>query len=357
MGLNARNLQLCLSTMLHVSAEIGYTFMRKHPLVSGALLVFFLLYIFLSYIYNLLVFLSPFFVCIAVFIRIFWSSEQNQLAEEVKKGKEKRVEIKSPPKVPKINERRGLLYKCPSHNATSRRRNFTGKKLEVYGGLEIKAKDLSSVFRNEFKITNRDIRRTRLFDEDTSIDSSEAAKKQTFLSEPFMLDPVMTRGDDGQEKKTENKVDVEKAREDGNKSVELKEDDQRNEMDLGTCALERHKRLESLIARRKARKQLKLQISNGLIDIKPSQIAPLFITRFNHFDSPKEFDGIQMPGSAPSVLRSPFDIPYDPFEEKPNLTGDGFDQELKNLLTEPKDLEAKGHTLTHPIDEGSFFYE
>ncbi|KAK7372074.1 hypothetical protein VNO80_05443 [Phaseolus coccineus] len=354
MGLNARNIQLCLSRVLRVSAEIGYSFMRKHPLVSGALLVFFLLYIFLSYIYNLLVFLSPFFVCIAVFIRIFWSSEQNQLVEEVIKGKEKRVEIKSPPKVPKLNERRGLLYKCPSHNATSRRRNFTGKKLEVYDGLEIKAKDLSSVFRNEFTITNRDIRRTRLFDKDTSIDSWEAPKKQTFLSEPFMLDPVTHDDDDGQEKKTENKVDVEKAREDGNKSVELKEDDQRNEMDFGTCALERHKRLESLIARRKARKQLKLQISNGLIDMKASQIAPLFIARLNHFDSPKEFDGIQMPGSAPSVLRSPFDIPYDPFEEKPNLTGDSFDQELKNLLTEPRqeDLEAKGHTLTHPIDEG-----
>jgi len=298
--------------------------------------------------------LSPFFVCIAVFIRIFWSSEQNHFEEEVKKGKEKRVEIKSPPKLLK-NERRGLLYKCPSHNATSRRRNFTGKKLEVYGGLEIKAKDLSSVFRNEFTLANRDIRRSKLY-EDTRIDSSEVPKKQTLLSESFVLDPV-SHGDD-QEKKTESKVDVEKAREDGYKSVELKEDDQKNGMDLGTLESERHKRLESLIARRKARKQLKLQISNGLIDMKSvtsSQIAPLFITRLNHFDSPRDFDGIQMPGSAPSALRSPFDIPYDPFEEKPNLTGDSFDQELKNLLTEPRqeDLEAKGHTLAHPIDEGS----
>ncbi|WVY89923.1 hypothetical protein V8G54_035437 [Vigna mungo] len=77
----------------------------------------------------------------------------------------------------------------------------------------------------------------------------------------------------------------------------------------------------------------------------------------NHFDSPKDFEGIQMPGSAPSALRSPFDIPYDPFEEKPNLTGDGFDQELKNLLTEPRqqeEHEAKEHTLLtepHPIDQ------
>ncbi|XP_014505298.1 uncharacterized protein LOC106765257 isoform X2 [Vigna radiata var. radiata] len=350
MGLNSRDIQLQLSRVLHVSAEIGYSFMRKHPLVSGALLVFFLLYIFLSYIYNLLVFLSPFFVCIAIFVRIFWSSEQNQLEEDVKKAKEKRVEIKSPPKVIK-NERRGMLYKCPSHNATSRRRNFTGKRLEVYGGLEIRAKDLSSVFRNEFTISNRDFsRRFKLYDEDTGFDFSEAPEKQTLLSEPVI------HGDHGQQKNTENKVDVEKTRiEDGNKSVEPKEDDQKNAMDLGTCAFERHKRLESLMARRKARKQLKLQISNDVIDIKSmssNQIAPLFISRLNHFDSPKEFEGIQMPGSAPSALRSPFDIPYDPFEEKPNLTGDGFDQELKNLLTEPRQqevLEAKEHT--HPIDQ------
>ncbi|XP_047149595.1 uncharacterized protein LOC124821712 [Vigna umbellata] len=360
MGLNSRDIQLRLSRVLHVSAEIGYSFMRKHPLVLGALLVFFLLYIFLSYIYNLLVFLSPFFVCIAIFVRIFWSSEQNQHEEDVKKAKEKRVEIKSPPKVMK-NERRGMLYKCPSHNATSRRRNFTGKRLEVYGGLEIRAKDLSSVFRNEFTISNRDFsRKFKLYDEDTGFDFSEAPEKQTLLSEPFMLDPVI-HGDHGQQKKTENKVDVEKPRlEDGNKSVEPKEDDQKNAMDLGTCAFERHKRLESLMARRKARKQSKLQISNGVIDMKSmssNQIAPLFITRLNHFDSLKEFEGIQMPGSAPSALRSPFDIPYDPLEEKPNLTGDGFDQELKNLLTEPRqqeDLEAKEHTMStepHPIDE------
>ncbi|CAJ1970619.1 unnamed protein product [Sphenostylis stenocarpa] len=353
MGLNVRDIQFRLSKVLHVSTEISYSFMRKHPFVSGASLVFFILYIFLSYIYNLLVFLSPFFVCIAIFIRIFWSSEQNQHEEKEKKGKEKRVEIKSPPKVLK-NERRGLLYKCPSHNATSRRRNFTGKKLEVYGGLEMKAKDLSSVFHNEFTTSNRDFGRIKLYKEDISIHSLEAPTKQTLLFEPFKLD-LMSQGD-GLEKKTENKVDLKQTKEDGDKSVELKEDDLKNEMDLGPCELERHKRLQSLIARRKARKQMKSQIANGLADMKsvtPSQIAPLFVTRLKPFDSQKEFDDIEMPGSAPSALRSPFDIPYDPFEEKPNLTGDSFDLELKDLLiqTGQEDLEVKGHTMTLPRDK------
>ncbi|XP_020236797.2 uncharacterized protein LOC109816274 [Cajanus cajan] len=350
MGLNLRDIQLRFSRMIHVSVEISYTFIRRHPRVSGALLVFFILYIFLSYIYNLLAFLSPFFVCIAIFVRIFWSSEQSHLKsvnKEEKKEEKKKVESKLLSNVVK-NERRGLLYKCPSHNATSRRRNFTGKKLDVYGGIEIKAKDLSSVFRNEFTRLNNDIRRNRFYKEE--VGSLEDPTKQALFSEPSMLNFV-TCGV-GLEKKAKNKEDEKKAQEDGNKGVELTDDDQKNEMDLGTCELERHKRLESLIARRRARKQLKLQIENGLIDMKsviPSQIAPLFITRLNPFDSPRGFDGIEMPGSAPSALRSPFDIPYDPFEEKPNLTGDSFDQELKNLLIEPRreDLQARESRLAH----------
>ncbi|KAL2317515.1 hypothetical protein Fmac_031391 [Flemingia macrophylla] len=247
------------------------------------------------------------------------------------------------------NERRGLLYKCPSHNATSRRRNFTGKKLDVYGGIEIKAKDLSSVFRNEFTRHNVDIRKNKLYEED--IGSLEDPTKQAVIFEPSKLN-LVTCGTGLEKKEKKNKEDERKAQDDGQKGVELTNDDQKNETDLWTCELERQKRLESLIARRRARKHLKLQIVNGLIDMKsvvPSQIAPLFITRLNPFDSPKGFDGIEMPGSAPSALRSPFDIPYDPFEEKPILTGDSFDQELKNLLIEPRqeDLQPRESMLAY----------
>ncbi|RZC26250.1 uncharacterized protein LOC114376587 [Glycine soja] len=347
-GLKARDILLRLLRVLHVSFEISYTSMQRHPFVSGALLVFFILYIFLSFIYNLLVFLSPFFVCTAIFVRIFWSSEQN-LIKSVN-NEEKSNEPKILPELLR-NERRGLLYKCPSHNATSRRRNFTGKKLDVYGGLEIKAKDLSSVFCNEFTKNNKENGRTKFYKEE--IGSLEAPIKKVLFAEPSMLDlEAHGASFDGLKKNTEIKEDEKKAQEGGNKG-ELTEDEQKNKMVLGTCELERHKRLESLIARRRAMKQLKLQIEKGLIDMKsvtPSQIAPLFVSRLNPFDSPREFDGIKMPGSAPTALRSPFDIPYDPFEEKPVLTGDNFDQELKGLLIEPRqeDLEARGHRLAHP---------
>jgi len=309
-----------------------------------------------------------------------------------KKGDEKRVEAEKPPKVPK-NERRGMLYKYPSQNATSRRRNFTGKKLDVYGDLEQKAKNLSAAFCNEFTRKNTEIRSGfRYFEKEIdpfdykfpprkvdgidpfdykfpprkvdTIDpfdykfpprKVDAPKNQTLLSEPSMVDLVTcgTSYYDCQEKSTEKMEHEKKEVEDKstNKVVELKEDDQKKLMDLGICEMESNKRLESLIARRRARKLLKLEIENGLIDmesITPTQIAPLFIAaRINPFDSPRYFDDIEIPGSAPSVLRSPFDIPYEPFEEKPNLKWDSFDQEFTNemLLELRQDLHVRENRI------------
>ncbi|XP_019454810.1 PREDICTED: uncharacterized protein LOC109355962 isoform X1 [Lupinus angustifolius] len=355
MGLNARDMHLHLWRVLQVSAEISYTFIQRHPLVSGALLVFITLYIFLSYIYNFLVYISPFLVYTAIFVAIFWSSEQNLLIY-VNKEEKKRVEERVEPKYPNIpmKKRRELFYKYPSQNATSRRRNFTGRKLDVYGDLEEKAKDLSEVFRNEF--TNKDtwLREDKYImkEEEGSLDyqlsakENEAPTKQTLYSEPYMCDLVISdAGYDGIEKEIEKKKEEEEAQQDRNKAVELKEDDQKKLMDLGLSEMERNKRLESLKARRRARKLFKLHIENGLTDPAiPREIAPLLIAKANTYNSPREFegiDGIEMPGSAPSMLRSPFDLPYDPNEEKPILNGDSFDQEFFTSLQ--KDLQFCRH--------------
>jgi hypothetical protein len=362
MGFNTKDIQLHLSKVLHISIGKSYTFMKKYPKVSCALLVFLIVYIFLSCIYNLLVFLSPFLVFTAILVKIFWSSEQTNVKCVEKKGDKKRVEAKNLPEVHK-NERRGMLYKYPSQNATSRRRNFTGKKLDVYGDLEQKAKNLSAVFRNEFTKKNTEIisgfkvfeKGIDSYDYKFSSRKCEAPKKQ-LLCEPSKVELVTCGSSyyDGQEKKIEKMEDEKKAIEDNilsNKVIELKEDGQKKLMDLGICELESNKRLESLIARRRARKQLTLEIENDLIESEsttPSQIAPLLIAaRMNPFDSPRAFDGIEMPGSAPSALRSPFDIPYEPFEEKPNLKGDSFDHEfIGDMPLEPKQgLEVRDHRL------------
>lgn len=117
------------------------------------------------------------------------------------------------------------------------------------------------------------------------------------------------------------------------------EDDQKNLMDLGTSELERNQRLESLIARRRARK---MAGDGNLIDLDgmdlPFPVAPISTRRHNPFDLPQDSYadlGLPpIPGSAPSIMlarRNPFDLPYDSSEEKPDLMGDSFQQEFMEL--------------------------
>ncbi|CAA2953627.1 Hypothetical predicted protein [Olea europaea subsp. europaea] len=132
----------------------------------------------------------------------------------------------------------------------------------------------------------------------------------------------------------EDSEDEEEAREAGNKAVEWIVDDQKNLMDLGISEIERNKRLESLIARRKARKLFSLQVRRTLRNMSSNdpagQIAHITIPKNNLLrNNIGQFS--PGPGSAPSVLipmRNPFDLPYDPFEEKPDLTRDSFNQEF-----------------------------
>ncbi|XP_044481745.1 uncharacterized protein LOC123208355 [Mangifera indica] len=125
--------------------------------------------------------------------------------------------------------------------------------------------------------------------------------------------------------------------EDESKSaIKWTEADQKNLMDLGTSELERNQRLENLIARRRARKNLRLMTEKNLIDLEstdlPFNVPPIATTRRNPFELPYDLYGdIAIPGSAPSILLprgNPFDLPYDSNEEKPDLKGDSFQQEF-----------------------------
>ncbi|XP_029126813.1 uncharacterized protein LOC109800890 isoform X2 [Cajanus cajan] len=344
MWLNVKEILLRLHKVVCDSTKSSYTFVQRHPWFSGASLVCFILYVFLSYIYNFLVYMSPFLVCAIIFIRIFWSSEQTQLRyvkRDEGNGEQKKVEPKHP-KIP--NTRRPeLLYKYPSQNATSRRRNFSDKKWDVYGGLEEKAKDLSTVFHNEFTKRKKENKGFANFFEkgESSLDNmlyikkNQVHKRRTLRSEPSMVDLVecgdleIEKIEDGDEE------DGEEAREDRNKVIGWTEDDQKNLMYLGISEMERNKRLESLIARRKEKKLFKGHLEKGITDRKV--MAPVITKRSNPLDFSKDFeDGLEIPNSAPSLMpRSPYDIPYEPSEEKPNLTGGSFSQEISSQKDMP----------------------
>ncbi|PPR93327.1 hypothetical protein GOBAR_AA27348 [Gossypium barbadense] len=135
---------------------------------------------------------------------------------------------------------------------------------------------------------------------------------------------------------------LEEANDAGNKAT--------NRMDLGLTELERNKRLQSLIAKRRAKKLFRMAIEKSLMGINgipPSQIAPILTAKINNgeFSSHLDEDDLPMPGSAPSLLlpkQNSFDLPYDPLEEKPNLMADSFQQEFM-----PANLFCRHESFRH----------
>jgi hypothetical protein len=158
---------------------------------------------------------------------------------------------------------------------------------------------------------------------EVSVESDEESENQGEVE-----DGVDENEDDEEEE------EVHGVKEDESKSaIKWTEDDEKNLMDLGTSELERNQRLENLIARRRARKNMRLVAEKNLIDLDvvdlPFNVSPISTARHNPFDLPNDF--YDPPGSAPSILlprRNPFDIPYAPNEEKPDLKGDSFQQEF-----------------------------
>ncbi|XP_039034280.1 uncharacterized protein LOC120170418 [Hibiscus syriacus] len=126
---------------------------------------------------------------------------------------------------------------------------------------------------------------------------------------------------------------MDKEKDDGKKAVKLTKDDQNNPMVLGTSESERNQRLESLMAKRRAKKLMNMTVDKSVMNtdaILPSHLPPILIAKSNlSNDLCKEI--LQMPWSAPSFSlpkENPFDLPYHPYEEKPNLMADSFQQQF-----------------------------
>ncbi|CAN4118348.1 unnamed protein product [Withania somnifera] len=167
--------------------------------------------------------------------------------------------------------------------------------------------------------------------------SSNCSKSDDESDDGFEDHEELEAADDENEdeEETDDKEDLKSA-------ITWTEEDQRNLMDLGSSELERNQRLESLIARRRSRKNMNFIEEKNLIDLVTADyMPPISTARQNPFDLPNDNYGLGLPpipGSAPSILvpsRNPFDLPYDPSEEKPDLTGDTFEPEI--ITSQPKE--------------------
>lgn len=139
--------------------------------------------------------------------------------------------------------------------------------------------------------------------------------------------------------------EAQKAKDDGSDAAgKWTEDDRKNVMDLGSSELERDRRLESLIAKRRARKNLTFRMEKNLIDLdvndsllrinELSRIRIQVPIRRNPFDmfydSREIMDLPPVPGSAPSLLpsKSPFDVFYDQQDQDSNFNVQNWDRDF-----------------------------
>ncbi|XP_030524278.2 uncharacterized protein LOC115736630 [Rhodamnia argentea] len=379
MALEAKEVLACICRILSLSARAGYAFAQERPLGSLIASFFLLLYLFFPFVFKLLVFSIPIAFSAVTLVRVL-SRDGTGSPRNPNASKDEKASHAVPPVKPN-SSKEGTAgttrqYQKPVIQAQmSKRRNFKTKRedpdAEGGGGggvKEVKHVTFSTTCNHSLIGGDRkDQENDPSLHFGCSLDKGESSSshesdrgdlqhvnEHSLNSESGDPKPEIevSKDDKGgvtgqleadimEEAEDE---DEEEAQEDGNKAVEWTEDDQKNLMDLGLSELERNRRLENLIAKRRARKLMGAKVLDNLLDLDigpAGYILPVQILK-NPFDPPNCSDQAidsPIPGSAPSVLlpvRNPFDLPYDPQEEKPNLTVDGFQSEF--FTNQPKDI-------------------
>ncbi|KAK4780224.1 hypothetical protein SAY87_016330 [Trapa incisa] len=347
MDVHGKDIKLYLWRFLNFFMRTTSFYVCKYPLASAILSFLLLLYLLYPFVFKIVLYTAPVITCIAVCIRVYISSEKVEDA----KGKEGNVSRG----FSKSDENVVRRPKKPLISAQmSKRRNFKMKTEELITApeppLEIKS-DEQSIYGDGFTGKGE---KEAFENPNVGDDASKGSGKEGKTSTMSQLDRDLEDAEYDDEE--------DHPHDDGKRVVEWNEDDQKNVMDLGFSELERNRRLESLIARRRARKLASaLRGPTNLLDLDGSFGPSLSHITVPHIQIIKNdpFEGFaggvdddmldsQIPGSAPSIMlpaRNPFDIPYDPQEEKPNLMNDGFQQEF-TTTNHPRDIYCRHESFT-----------
>ncbi|XP_019086850.1 PREDICTED: putative leucine-rich repeat-containing protein DDB_G0290503 [Camelina sativa] len=326
MGIDAKETIEILWKILGYSMSMSIKFMRNHPILSGVSMFLLVLYIFLPSLLFFLIYSSPVLACALVYARerlgLRFSSLYSSSESKSCKG-EKRCHLKQQRSV---------------------RRNARMKVEEWDSQTSEEEKDkviLTSLYNDllgrtpQFEESPKAIE-TNLVKEDNenkAIRGEEEESCDLNVEEPMVCSCEI------------------KYEESSNGKEEIS-----NVNEHGISEIERNKRLESLIARRRARRLFRLALDQrSKLQAEETtsprqknnhlQITVLRNSLERYGNNSSDARGLQIPGSAPSVMlqgRNPFDIPYDPQEERPNLTGDSFDQEF-SLFNNHKDMFFSRH--------------
>lgn len=352
MGISGKDVQVWMWTAVKFSMRCAFTLIKNHPFVSCPVLFFLVLYICFPSIFWISIYFSAFLVLVVAVAKIYIG---HQNAKSFRNSNAKSIKNDGFPR--NRNER-------PYGRARSvrRRRPYETSR---EGSLHTREEDeKSTVFLSTFN-------------SEMMVDKSSLTEEKPKEIKEIQVDSVTSNGDslssdvslpfphkscgrsrkfgsrdveiESSEGEDEEEEEDEQDREANNKAVQWTETDQKNLMDLGLSEIERNKRLESLIARRRARKMLSLQVRRPAPKLDNLEnhglMTSLTIPRNNNSllaTPPSSNLFSPMPGSAPSVLLpncNPFDLPYDAQEEKPILTGGSFQQEFKDItLVKPENV-------------------
>ncbi|PPR82347.1 hypothetical protein GOBAR_AA38359 [Gossypium barbadense] len=349
MSFNVKVIQNFVWKIIRFSGSCSYKFVRRYPVVAGFFIFVLFVYVcFPSYFY-ILMYSSPIFICTAISIRFYWKTKRPEVQMVQKKDSEERSSADvNRSKVPSLRPQKSVRRNARKEVLQWDRNDSPDSNLLFGSGINDILSDKSNLLEENSRSLNvkgssnvehgesssqNEKRNDQALNDPKSLLDNETLKPHSVSGDSFGgqsgKSPVGGGGGGEVEKeRLEKRKDVKeiKVREDRDKAVEWTKDDEKHLMDLGLTEAERNKRLESLIAKRRARKMFKMAIEKSLMD--------------------KEV--LQMPGSAPSILlptQNPFDLPYDPFEEKPNLTGDSFQQEF--MAVNQRDMLFCRHESFH----------
>jgi hypothetical protein len=349
MGIDAKEFQAFMWRVLKLSMSSCSAFVQKYPFASGFSLTLLALYLFFPSVFYFLIYSLPFLGCTAVFIRYYLNSQKHGVVErkehgissdaadaanrddnssiEARRMLQRNVnENKDKSDTHAVKEEKNMVSSMPSND------DFIGRTALVEQKPKVIMEEKASYALNSGESSSYNVSLGENISEFSEASNPETVSFDGFNEQPAKL---LVGGEVESESSSSEVDDEEEESEKGCKNaVEWTANDQKNLVDLGDSELERNRRLESLIARRRARKSFKMSSSAA-----PGTMHPVLVARSNTFHVSKSSDD-RIPSSAPSILfptQNPFDLPYEPFEEKPNLMADSFQQEfmadhLKEML-------------------------
>ncbi|KAL3616212.1 hypothetical protein CASFOL_039602 [Castilleja foliolosa] len=351
MSSNGHDIQVCVCKSLKQLSNICFTFSLQHPFWSFSVLCLFLLYMVFPLVFWVLVYSVPLIVCTSIILSFPFSTKTHKNVVETNDD-ENRQTTQASHEPAKGNEGKKPFTRV--HSVRRRRAKEFARDVEDNNKTQQCVDDKNEVFNREAVIDKnalvteenspKDIREVDIVQDYSIVNSTKSSSCSASQSPKHEYNESEYQSlDDGKENGNNNNNNIinnNKAVVQGNED----EDNQKNKMDyVGISDSERTKRLESLIARRRSRKLLSLEVRRTLMNKGKKrdhgQITSVLVPKINNTPNrlmiPKNASVGSLhspsPGSAPSVLvpmRNPFDLPYDPQEEKPDLTGDGFAKEF-----------------------------